>query len=241
MVIRHTEKTGDVRYEIRTAGRSIRLYTAGAFHSQYHPGYVFTGGVWDLLSLPSLALPDSPLNILVLGVAGGTAIHQLYRLHDELNVTGIELDPVHIRLAREYFHLDYPDLELVQADAAEWLSASRQKFDYIIDDIFLHGEDDPQRPFALDRRWFRVLRDHLNSGGGIVQNHIGAVEAVRAAGSFGSGAVIGFETDCYENRVLAFFDRHRADDLNRRLEARLSALPRRETSRLRHHHLVIRD
>ena len=67
MAIAYQKIVGDVRYEVRTAGGSRRLYTNGAFHSQYNPKHIFTGAAWDLLSLPSLCLAQAPKNILVLG------------------------------------------------------------------------------------------------------------------------------------------------------------------------------
>jgi hypothetical protein len=41
-------------YEVRTAGRTRRLYTDGVFHSQHHPERLFDGDVWDLLMMPAL-------------------------------------------------------------------------------------------------------------------------------------------------------------------------------------------
>ena len=39
-------------YQVRSAGRTRRLYTNGVFHSQYNPVRPVTGSVWDLLLLP---------------------------------------------------------------------------------------------------------------------------------------------------------------------------------------------
>ena len=80
MALLWTTKKGNTQYEVRTAGDSIRLYTNRAFHSQYNPKHVFTGAMWDLLSIPALFyainLQRKPNSVLMLGVGGGTAIHQ---------------------------------------------------------------------------------------------------------------------------------------------------------------------
>ena len=36
-------------YQVRTAGKTLRLYTDGVLHSQYNPVKRLTGSVWDLL------------------------------------------------------------------------------------------------------------------------------------------------------------------------------------------------
>lgn len=234
MALVYSEEHDGVRYEVRTAGATRRLYTNGAFHTQYHPNYLFTGAVWDLLCLPVLCLNQHPKRILVLGVAGGTVIHQIQRLCDAPHITGIELDKVHIKLARSHFELNYPSLKLVQADARDWLEKSAESFDCIIDDIFLHGEDDPERPVELDRHWFGLLKAHLKKDGLLIQNHIDIASAKKAASFMKGGMTLGFQTEKYENLVLAWFrDADSAKTLKGNLSDRLNALPRSETSRLR--------
>jgi len=234
LAVIYSKQVKGVRYEVRTAGASRRLYTNGAFHTQYNPRHLFTGAVWDLLCLPVLCREKAPASILVLGVAGGTAIHQLQALCHEPQITGIELDRVHLKLARSHFDLDYPNLTLVHADARAWLATSKQKFDCIIDDIFVHGESDPERPVELDKRWFRQLKSHLKKDGLLIQNHIDHESAKEAAGLMIRGSLLGLQTDKYENLVLAWF---RAGPgvkrLQRNLESRLVAMPRSETARLR--------
>lgn len=234
MAVIFSKQVEGVRYEVRTAGATRRLYTNGAFHTQYNPNSLFTGAVWDLLCLPVLCREQAPASVLVLGVAGGTAIHQLQALCNNPQITGIEFDRVHIELARSHFDLDYPNLKLVHADARDWLARSKQKFDCIIDDIFVHGESDPERPVALDKRWFRQLKSHLNKDGLLIQNHIDHESAKQAASFMKQGSLLGFQTDKYENLVLAWFRAGPGEKrLQRNLESRLAAMPRAVTSRLR--------
>ncbi|MBO6555455.1 MAG: methyltransferase domain-containing protein [Pseudomonadales bacterium] len=234
MAIIYSEKHDGVRYEIRSAGATKRLYTNGAFHTQYHPKYLFTGAVWDLLCLPTLCLNADPKRVLVLGVAGGTVIHQIQRLCKAPHITGIELDKVHIKLARLHFELNYPNLRLIQADALDWLANSTESFDCIIDDLFLHGKEDPERPVELDRHWFDHLKAHLEKNGLLIQNHIDMTSARKAASFMKGGSTLGFQTEKYENLVLAWFRGvEDTNDLRGRLSDRLDALPRSETRRLR--------
>jgi predicted RNA methylase len=80
-----------------------------------------------------------PMNhILVLGVAGGSVIKTLV---DEIKykgkITGIEIDPEIIKIANTYFKLDeVKNLEIVIADAFEFVLKTKTKYDLIIIDIF---------------------------------------------------------------------------------------------------------
>ena len=65
---------------------------------------------------------------------------------------------------------------LHHADARDWLRGSRSRFDVIIDDIFLHGRNDPERPLPADETWLEQLTRQLTPGGSIVQNHLAAVD-----------------------------------------------------------------
>ncbi|HSP00780.1 MAG TPA: oxidoreductase [Thioalkalivibrio sp.] len=164
---------GSTRYEVRTAGRVHRLYTNGIFHSQAHPERLVTGHLWDLLSLPALLLPNpqqKPQQALVLGVGGGTALRQLRGLGIPL-VHGVELDPVHLYVARRFFGLKGPGLALHQDDARDWLrDAPGPPVDYLVDDLFGGQEGEPERAVAVDGHWSRQLLSRLAPGGILVIN-----------------------------------------------------------------------
>ncbi|MFT7220263.1 MAG: spermidine synthase [Candidatus Azotimanducaceae bacterium] len=243
MALLHQTRKNGVLYEVRTAGASRRLYTNRAFHTQYHPKHLFTGAIWDCLSLPSLCLNEPPKRVLVLGVAGGTVIHQLQQLHAPTSVIGIELDAMHISLAKKYFSLNYDNLQIIHADAKAWLAGSRATFDYIVDDVFLHAEDggqgdgeaDPARSVELDINWFDLLKKHLSPDGVLIQNHIDEAQAQFACKQLANTRLIQFETQGFENQVLAAFPRNKsADHYKSQLKKRLANLNASERRRLRH-------
>ena len=92
-----------MRYQVRTAGRTRRLYTNGVFHSQYNPANPVTGHVWDLLMIPAFFhAPDSVQRVLVLGVGGGAVIGLLRRFVSPAAVVGFELSPLHVFVARRF-------------------------------------------------------------------------------------------------------------------------------------------
>jgi len=172
MAVIWQRQVGDHRFEVRSAGRSLRLYANGQFQSHYHPQRPWSGGVWDLLTLAGFALPPQQLRrVLVLGVGGGTVIRQLRQLLQVPEFVGVELEPLHLYVAREYFALPEAGVELHLADAAEWLRSYRgPHFDLIVDDLFANDQEPPQRAVQADAAWFRQLLGVLGPTGVIAMN-----------------------------------------------------------------------
>jgi len=180
MAIIFSQKHGDEKYEIRSAGNANRLYTNGVFHSQWNPNRPLGGAVWDLLSLPVLYLPRIPhqtLRILLLGVGGGAVLRQMQLLVPNAQLTGVELDAVHLDLAREYFAVDRRCAQLHCADAVQWLRSYRgPAFDCVIDDLFTHRSGEPERAISMDARWAKSLKRVTKKDGMIVANFTSARE-----------------------------------------------------------------
>ena len=147
-------KKQGINYQVKAAGQTRRLYTDGVFHSQYNPNKVLTGGVWDLLMLPVFFYsPHSIQRVLLLGVGGGAVLHQLQHFIRPRSVTGIELNAVHLFVARRYFQLRYRNTRLYRADAVSWVKQFQgEKFDLIIDDLFGGLDDEPMRAVPVDAK-----------------------------------------------------------------------------------------
>lgn len=199
-------------YEVRAAGQTRRLYTDGVFHSQYNPGRQLTGNVWDLLSLPSFFLePDRMQRALVLGVGGGTVLRQLRHWYPNLQVTGIEFNPIHLYIAKRFFQLDDPQLTLVEADAIEWMQCyDGPAFDLIVDDLFFEEEGEPCRAVSANRHWLQTLTDALSAHGMLSMNFI-ANSDLRDSAVFHNRRlqsrfknVYRFTTPLYENAIGVF-------------------------------------
>ncbi|MGQ9424566.1 spermidine synthase [Gilvimarinus sp. F26214L] len=199
-------------YEVRRAGRSLRLYTNGTFHSQYHPDRLLDGSIWDLLVLPALLQPHCIQRVLVLGVGGGAVIRRLERFLGPVEFCGVELDPVHLTVARRHFGLrDREHVTLVEADAVAWLSRYRGKpFDLIVDDLFVENGGDPTRAVNVGKAWADALCKHLSPQGLLVLNFESAMALRRCAlnerlrsGWFQSAYSL--SVPGYDNRIGAFF------------------------------------
>ena len=121
------------------------------------------------LSAIGFARIEKMQEILVLGVAGGSVIHTLI---DEANfrgnITGVEIDPQVIDVARKFFSLDeIQNFEVVIDDAAEFVKTTTKRFNLIIIDIF----NDQEMPgFLFEQPFIDNVTLLLEPGGFILFN-----------------------------------------------------------------------
>lgn len=230
MAILWTRCVDGTRYEVRSAGHTRRLYTDGVFHSQYNLRRPVTGGIWDLLSLPAFFYPPGAIRrVLVLGVGGGAVIRQLLHFAAPQEVVGVELDAVHLDLARRFFGLDDPRFTPVQAEAAAWVAAYQgAPFDLIIDDVFGGRDGEPRRAVPATAAWFRALLRHLGPQGALVMNFIANADLygcgyfTNAAVARRFGSAFRLSHPLHENAIGAFL---RPAVHSRELRARLAGVP----------------
>lgn len=226
MAVIWQKRAKDKHYEVRQAGESVRLYTDGVFHSQYNPNHRISRGVWDLLFLPTMfSPPNSIKRVLVLGVGGGTVIHLLRRYIRPQHVTGIDLDPVHLYVARRFFGITKGLANLLRDNAITWLGRYRgPKFDLIVDDLFFEHEGVGQRAVALHDGWFRLLDNNLSDHGVLVINTFSPTDLRQSAycrnagisDLFNSAYILSLEK--FDNAVGAFLrEKATVSGLRRRL------------------------
>lgn len=183
MAILWQKKVKNTQYEVRTAGATRRLYTDGVFHSQYNPNHAIQGGVWDALMLPAFFYPEAALQrILILGVGGGAVIHQLQSYIRPSEIIGIELNPVHIQIAKQFFDITPQSATLIQMDAIKWLQTySGPPFDMILDDLFGELAGEPVRAVKANPRWMSLLHKNLTAEGLLVMNFISSDDLKNSA------------------------------------------------------------
>jgi predicted O-methyltransferase YrrM len=144
---------------------------AGAIHAWFHRKRFLTGLAWDLIAAAALLRPDGkPKSILMLGVAGGTALRTLRHLLPDVSLAGIDLDSELIESARREMALDETGSEIIIADAYAWMAQNKRKFDVIIDDLYLAGDDDVFRAESCDQAWLGLIRRSLAPGGLLALN-----------------------------------------------------------------------
>ena len=199
----------NTHYSVRSAGESIRLYSNGVFHTQWNPRRPFAGGVWDCLSLPALyRIPAKQQRVLVLGLGGGAVVHQLNSLLPGVDITAVEIDPIHIQVARDWFGITDDMANIVEADAVSWLTSYKgEGFDYIVDDLFGHLSSDVKRSHQLDTSWLNSIGACLNTDGTLVCNCESTKELKSSLASYrGQGFVAAYNWHLpnYDNAIGVF-------------------------------------
>lgn len=177
-------QVGQLVYEKESAYHYIQVVQDGtktelilnegeAIHSIYDPNALLTGGPWDYMLVANSFRPSQdsevqPKDVAILGLAGGTAARQYTAAYGAgVQITGVEIDPEILNVARRYFHLDEPNVHPVTADARYWLDTQAGKYDVIVMDAYRQ----PYIPFHLTtREFFSEVRDHLRPGGVAVVN-----------------------------------------------------------------------
>lgn len=198
-------------YEVRTAGCSTRLYTDGIFHSQWNPKKPISGSIWELLFLPAFFIGAEKISrVLVLGVGGGAVINLLNRFVKPASITGLDLDAVHLKLARRYFSAETANTQLLQAEARQWVeSYTGLPFDLVIEDLFRADDaGEPVRAIHADKEWLRELRRITARRGILVMNHESPRQLRKTAGNVMDTGAFGFAgqltTSYYENAIGIF-------------------------------------
>ncbi len=154
-------------------GDRIDLDVEGATYATWHPERLLTGYSWDALSVACLLrVGGPPRSILLLGLGGGTVSRQLRRFLPDVRLVGVEIDPGVVELARKHLHLDDSGVEVNVADAYEWLAASNEHFDVVIDDLFLTGATDVVRSRVPEGDTLDLVRKRVAPGGLVVANLI---------------------------------------------------------------------
>ena len=252
MAIIWQKTINDTHYEVKAAGNSRRLYSDGVFHSQYNPARPITGTLWDLLMLPAFFYtpgrmpkcgarrdaqeppPGTVNRVLVLGLGGGTVVHQLLHFVRPEHIVCVELDPVHIIIAQRFFGITQKNAEIYEADAKLWIENYQgPRFDMIIDDLFGERHGQPVRAIDANAGWFRSLTQHLAPAGAIVINFVSRHE-MRQSGYFSNMAVArrfksAFQlTDPVCDNAIGVFLRRQAT--SRMLRERLKVTPELNTA-----------
>lgn len=118
-----------------------------------------------------LLFNPAPRHILMIGLGGGSLAKYCYRMLPATRITVIELDPDVIALRNTFCVPDNDDrFQVVQADAADYLSAMNDKVDIILHDGFTA---DGLAPELSNEAFYRRCHDVLEQNGVLVSNFWG--------------------------------------------------------------------
>ena len=191
------------RVEVRKSGDGLALRVEGTFASWYRPGSEVTGSVWDAIAAPVLALPEKRRKeILILGVAGGSAARVVRAIAPDAHITGVELFQDVIDAAREHFDLDALKLDLVIADALDFLQDDKRRFDLILEDIFVGVGRSEHKPGWLPHPGHELAKARLKPGGLLVSNTLDEASEITGTMKALFPGVLKIEVDEFENVII---------------------------------------
>ncbi|MDP2401668.1 MAG: fused MFS/spermidine synthase, partial [Actinomycetota bacterium] len=122
----------------------------------------------------ALALQPEARNVLVLGLGGGSVSKRYWRDYPEIHVDSVEVDPVVVDVAREYFGLpEDPRLEVFAEDGRRYVQATERTYDIVIIDAY-NADSMPYHLTTAD--FFGEIEAVLNPGGVVAYNIISSVE-----------------------------------------------------------------
>lgn len=117
------------------------------------------------LTLPARYQPGATC---LLGLGGAGVLHALAPFYGNLPQLAIEYNATVIELAEQYFFLNQlTSLNVIQADAYEYLEKSNEKFDHLLVDIF-NATSFPEHCNSLE--FVKRCQKNLTSGGVLAVN-----------------------------------------------------------------------
>lgn len=124
---------------------------------------------------------DAHAGILMLGAGGCSYPKYLVSHFPHVSVDAVEIDPVVLGIAREHFYVNealdrfdaHDRLNLIAADAREFLAAEGKRYDAVLNDCF--GGRELVRELASVSA-ARAVQDRLNPGGVYLANVVSADE-----------------------------------------------------------------
>jgi spermidine synthase len=152
--------------------RLLLLNEGAAYHSIYCPDQLYTGGPWDYFLIaayfnPAPHMPAEVERVALIGLAGGTMARQFTDVYGPLPIDGIEIDPETVRVGREYFEMNQPNLDVTIADGRYALAHSDRRYSVV-------GLDAYRLPYIPPHlttvEFFQEVREHLADDGVVAIN-----------------------------------------------------------------------
>ena len=126
----------------------------------------------------SYLLVPQPKAVLIIGLGGGGMVHFLRHVDPALQIDVVEIDPVVVRLAEQYFNVRAGNgTNIITGDGLKYLAETAKKYDVIYLDAFLKPSADTDgtgAPLNLrTQQFYKAMQSKLVPGGvaGFNLNH----------------------------------------------------------------------
>jgi len=133
----------------------------------------FLERVWRV-GLKKLHLTAQPMaNALLLGLAGGSMVQVLTRLHPKVHITAVDIDPVIVQAGKDYLGLvESENFQIVISDAVQFINntlATVTRYDFIFVDLYLGYR---VAPFIESESFLNSLYQLLSPKGVLIFNRL---------------------------------------------------------------------
>ena len=187
--------------------------------------------MWDALAASVLALPPARRrSVLLLGLGAGSAARVVRALAPAARIVGVELDRDVVAAARRWFALGALGVEVVIGDARTVVAGLRERFDIVLEDVFIGREATLRKPEGFPLPVLAHAKRLLTPGGIVASNTIDEGPAVRRALAARFPRVVEIAVAEHDNRIYvgggASLDARRLRAAVRASELLLPTLPR---------------
>jgi spermidine synthase len=111
--------------------------------------------------------PDRVQRMAIVGLAAGTTAREASAVYPGIQIDGIEIDPVIVDVARKYFDMNDPNLNVIVQDGRWGLEKSPHRYQIISVDAYRP----PYIPWHMTTvEFFQIAHDHLTDDGVLVLN-----------------------------------------------------------------------
>jgi spermidine synthase len=166
------------------------------------------------LTFASLLVTQSPKNVLIIGLGGGTLSNVIHELYPAAKIHNVEIDPAVLKVARDHFNfIETDNVTSSVQDGRIFIKRAaikKQKYDWIILDAF-NGDYIPEH--LLTKEFFEEVKSVLAEGG------------VIAANTFSSSKLYEHESATYHSVFGDFINVSRPNRSNRIILAGVKAMP----------------
>lgn len=127
------------------------------------------------------AINGSITRVLMVGLGGGSAAKQFQTYYPDVQLDIVELDPVVVDVARQYFQFTPgPNTRIHTMDGRQFLKGTKAKYDLILMDAYTSNPYGSFIPFHLaTTEFFALAKSRLTPGGLLGYNVIGQLNGWR--------------------------------------------------------------
>ncbi len=112
--------------------------------------------IWSKAFKKLLFSAFKPEKVLILGFGAGSGAKVIAKKWPQAKITGVEIDPMVLKIAKEYFNIDkISNLKIINQEAEAFINKTKTKFDLILVDCY-QGYKIP--PIFEDTKFLKLLK-----------------------------------------------------------------------------------